>query len=40
MWITVQAQMFLYADKLLDYTRTINIAQKMPKNERWLFKDN
>ena len=40
MLLTVQAQMFIYADKLLDYIRNINIAQKMPKNERWLFKDN
>ena len=30
----------LYADKWLDYTRTIHIALKMLKDERWLFKDN
>ena len=38
MWITVQAQMLLYADKWLDYTRTIYLALKLLKNERWLFK--
>ena len=37
---TVLGQMLLYADKWLDYTRTIHIALKMLKNERWLFKDN
>jgi hypothetical protein len=31
--------MLLYANKWLDYTRTIHIALKMLKNERWLFKD-
>ena len=38
MWITVQAQMLLYADKWLDYNRTIHLALKLLKNERWLFK--
>ena len=40
MWITVQAKMLLYADKWLDYTRTIHIALKMLKNEGGLFMDN
>jgi hypothetical protein len=40
MWLTVKAQMLLYADKWLDYTRTIHIALKKLKNERWLFKNN
>ena len=38
-WFTQQAQMLFYADKWLDYTKTLNIALKMLKNERWLFKD-
>ena len=40
MCLSVQAQMLLNADKWLDYTRTIHIALKMLKNERWLFKEN
>ena len=39
MWLTVQAQMLLYADKWLDYTRIIHIALKLLKNECWLFND-
>ena len=38
-WLTQQAQMLFYADKWLDYTKALNIALKMLKNERWLFKD-
>ena len=33
MWIIVQAYMLLYADKWLDYTRTIHIALKY---QMWL----
>ena len=39
MWLTVRAQMLLYADKWLEYTRTIHIALKLLKNESWFFKD-
>ena len=39
MWLTVQAQMLLYADKWLDYNRIIHIALKMLKNEHWLYKE-
>jgi len=37
-WLKQQAWMLLNADKWLDYTRTIHIALKLLKNERWLFK--
>ena len=40
MCLTVQAQMLLYVDKWLYYTRTIHIALKLLKSEHWHFKDN
>ena len=38
-WLTQQAWMLLNADKWLDFTIILNIALKLLKNERWLFKD-